>query len=218
MPKINFTGPAGRIEGQYKISAKKNPPIALVLHPHPQQGGTMNNKITYYMYKMFAQRGFTTLRFNFRGVGKSEGEFDGGDGELADAAAAMDWLQDMNPDAPAVMCAGFSFGAWIAMRLLMRRPEIDHYISISPPANKYEFDFLAPCPVPGLIVQGDQDEIVPEEAAYSVVELIRDQEKPVIYKIIEGADHFYHSHLDQLIETCGNYVDERMEELLGTQY
>lgn len=85
----------------------------------------MNNKITYYMFQTFAERGFSTLRFNFRGVGRSQGVHDRGEGELAaDAAAALDWMQELNPNAPYVWVAGFSFGAWIGMQLLMRRPEI----------------------------------------------------------------------------------------------
>src|SRR5688572_26958771 len=120
MPEIIINGPAGRIEGRYLPPKKANAPIALMLHPHPQHGGTMNNKIVYTLYNLFAQRGFATLRFNFRGVGRSQGVFDRGEGELSDAAAALDWLQTYNPDAGACWISGFSFGAWIGMQLLMR--------------------------------------------------------------------------------------------------
>ncbi len=154
MPEVVFTGPAGRIEGRYQPAKQKGAPIGIVLHPHPQFGGTMNNQIVYNLFYNFVNRGFATLRFNFRGVGRSQGSFDRGEGELADAASALDWLQSVNPNASGCWVAGYSFGAWIGMQLLMRRPEIDSFIAVTPPANQYDFTFLAPCPSSGLIIQG----------------------------------------------------------------
>ena len=99
MPEVIFTGPAGRIEGRYQPAKQHGAPIAIVLHPHPQFGGTMNNQIVYNLFYTFVKRGFSVLRFNFRGVGRSQGAFDHGQGELSDAAAALDWAQAVNPDA-----------------------------------------------------------------------------------------------------------------------
>ncbi len=161
MPEVIFTGPAGRIEGRYHPARQKNAPIGIVLHPHPQFGGTMNHQIVYQIYYAFVHRGFSALRFNFRGVGRSQGGFDHGIGELSDAASALDWAQTINPEARSCWIAGFSFGAWIGMQLLMRRPEIEGFISIAPPANLYDFSFLAPCPSSGLIIHGDKDAVVP---------------------------------------------------------
>src|SRR3972149_4624101 len=96
MPDVIFAGPDGRLEGRYQHGVGVNPPIALVLHPHPLYGGTMNNKVVYGIYHVFARLGFSTMRFNFRGVGRSQGTFDNGHGELADAAAALDWAQAAN--------------------------------------------------------------------------------------------------------------------------
>ena len=90
MPEVIFNGPEGRLEGRYQPGKEPNAPIAIVLHPHPQFGGTMNNQIVYNLFYMFAQRGFAVLRFNSRGVGRSQGMFDHGIGELSDAAAALD--------------------------------------------------------------------------------------------------------------------------------
>src|SRR6056297_3215722 len=101
MPEVIFAGPAGRLEGRYQPAKKKNAPIAIVLHPHPQFGGTMNNQIVYNLFYDFVDRGFSVLRFNSRGVGRSQGALDHGAGELSDAAAALDWAQTMNPDARA---------------------------------------------------------------------------------------------------------------------
>jgi len=146
MPEVIFPGPAGRIEGRYHPSKRKGAPIAVILHPHPQFGGTMNNQIAYNLYYTYVKRGFSVLRFNFRGVGRSQGSFDHGVGELSDAAAALDWVQSINPEARTCWIAGISFGAWIGMQLLMRRPEIEGFISIAAMANRYDFSFLAPCP------------------------------------------------------------------------
>ncbi len=93
----------------------------------------MNNKVVYAMYNAFAKRDFATVRFNFRGVGRSQGSYDRGEGELADAASALDWLQSFNPNCRAVWVAGFSFGSWIGMQLLMRRQSTASSRSPRPP-------------------------------------------------------------------------------------
>ena len=175
MPEVIFTGPAGRLEGRYHPAKQKNAPIAMVLHPHPQFHGTMNHQIIYQCYYAFAHRGFSVLRFNFRGVGRSQGSFDHGTGELSDAASALDWAQTINPEARACWVAGFSFGAWIGMQLLMRRPEVEGFISIAPPANLYDFSFLAPCPSSGLIVHGEKDAVVPPKDVNTLVEKLKTQ-------------------------------------------
>jgi len=110
MPEIIFNGPEGRLEGRYHPAKEPNAPIALILHPHPQFGGTMNNKVVYNLFHIFVRRGFAVLRFNFRGVGRSQGAFDDGIGELSDAASALDYLQSMNPNAANCWIAGFSMG------------------------------------------------------------------------------------------------------------
>src|SRR6185503_5191438 len=92
MPEVIFPGPEGRLEGRFHPGTRPRAPVALVLHSHPQAGGTMNNKIVQLLYQTFVKRGFATLRFNFRGVGKSQGVFDNGIGELSDAASALDWV------------------------------------------------------------------------------------------------------------------------------
>ena len=122
MPEVFFNGPAGRLEGRFHPAKQRGAPIAVVLHSHPQFGGTMNNQIVYNMYYAFAERGFNVLRFNFRGVGRSQGAFDHGQGEISDAASALDWAQSISPEARACWIAGVSFGSWIGMQLLMRRP------------------------------------------------------------------------------------------------
>jgi alpha/beta superfamily hydrolase len=202
MPEVIFNGPAGRIEGRYHPSKTKGAPIAIVLHPHPQFGGTMNNQIVYALYYGFVERGFSALRFNFRGVGRSQGLFDHGQGELSDAAAALDWAQAVNPEARACWIAGISFGAWIGMQLLMRRPEIEGFISIAAPANRFDFSFLAPCPSSGLF---------PIKDVMSVIEKVKTQKGIQIeHAMVEGANHFFENKVEDLMGVVGTYLDKRL--------
>ncbi len=158
MKKINseifIPGPSGRLEGKYFKNQKNKSPVAIVLQPHPQYGGTMNNRIIYETFNSFYKKGFSVIRINFRGVDKSDGVFDNGQGELSDAAAALDWIERENPGYSQCWVSGFSFGALICMQLIMRRPEVNNFIAISPQPNVYDFSFLSPCPTSGLMLYG----------------------------------------------------------------
>ena len=214
MPAVIFPGPEGRLEGRFSPAPRPRAPVAMILHPHPQGGGTMNDRITQALYKTFQRRGFATLRFNFRGVGRSQGTFDNGIGELSDAAAALDWVQSFHPEAQTTWIAGFSFGAWIGMQLLMRRPEIRGFISVAPPANMYDFSFLAPCPSSGIIVQGAADEVVSAGAVQKLVDKLKTQKGITIeQQIMEGANHFFEGKIDELTERCAEYLDRRRADI-----
>ena len=210
MPEIIFPGPDGRLEGRYHPQKERDAPIAIILHPHPQFGGTMNNKVVYNLHYAFHRLGFSVLRFNFRGVGRSQGEFDQGIGELSDAASALDYLQALNPNARACYVAGFSFGAWIGMQLLMRRPEIVGFVSIAPPANMYDFSFLAPCPSSGLIVNGDADRIAPPNDVEKLAAKLKTQRGITIdHVVVPGANHFFEHGMDAMISAVENYIRGR---------
>ena len=214
MPEVIFPGPEGRLEGRFSPGPRPRAPVAMILHSHPQAGGTMNNKIVQLLYKDFVRRGFATLRFNFRGVGKSQGTFDNGIGELSDAASALDWVQQIHPEAEQTWVAGVSFGAWIGMQLLMRRPEIRGFISIAPPANMYDFSFLAPCPSSGLIIHGDKDRVAPPQSVQKLVDKLKTQKGITIeQQIVEGANHFYEGKIEELTERCAVYLDRRRAEI-----
>ncbi|MGF1447118.1 MAG: alpha/beta hydrolase [Pikeienuella sp.] len=201
MPEVIFPGPDGRLEGRYHPSTTKNAPIALILHPHPQYGGNMNNRVTYALHYAFRDLGFTVMRFNFRGVGRSQGSFDQGQGELSDAASALDYLQLYNPNARGCWVAGFSFGAWIGMQLLMRRPEISGFISVAPPANMYDFSFLAPCPSSGLILNGEADRIVPMPDVESLVAKLQAQKGITItHTTVPEANHFFEKGMEEMVD------------------
>ncbi len=214
MPEVIFPGPDGRLEGRYHPQKAKDAPIAIVLHPHPQFGGTMNNKVVYNLHYTFYRMGFTVLRFNFRGVGRSQGEYDQGVGELSDAAAALDYLQHLNPNAKHCWVAGFSFGSWIGMQLLMRRPEISGFITVSPNANMYDFSFLAPCPSSGLIINGANDRVVPTVDVDALVEKLHEQKGITItHEMVEGAGHFFEDpHMETLTNSVDTYVRRRLTE------
>lgn len=211
MPEVIFAGPEGRLEGRFSPPPRPRAPVALILHPHPQGGGTMNNRIVQSLYQTFTKRGFATLRFNFRGVGKSQGTFDNGIGELSDAASALDWVQQVHPEASTTWVAGFSFGAWIGMQLLMRRPEIKGFISIAPPANMYDFTFLAPCPSSGIIIQGTGDEVVTHSSVQKLVDKLKTQRHITIDHVeIPGANHFFENEMDQMMGAVDSYLDKRL--------
>jgi alpha/beta superfamily hydrolase len=211
MAEVIFNGPDGRLEGRYHQSKKPDAPIAIVLHPHPLHGGNMNNRVVFIMFNNFVERGFSVLRFNFRGVGRSQGTFDNGVGELSDAAYAFDWMQQFNSNTPFCWIGGYSFGALISMQLMMRRPEIEGFVSISPPAGTEDFSFLAPCPSSGLIIHGDKDTHVPLDAVKKLAQKLDGQKNiSVNLSIVKGADHFYKDNMDNLSKEVASYLDNSL--------
>jgi alpha/beta superfamily hydrolase len=206
MPEVMFAGPDGRLEGRYH-HAGEGAPVALVMHPHPLHGGSMNNRVTYSMFEAFKRMGFSAFRFNFRGVGRSQGRFDGGIGEIGDAASALDWMLDNNPGHGDVWVAGYSFGAFVSMQLLMRRPGISGWAAIAPPAAQYDFGFLSPCPCGGLIVQGDWDTMVPEASVRKLVDKLNGQKGVKIdYRVMAGADHVFAEQSDDVAAALTDHV------------
>lgn len=211
MAEVIFNGPDGRLEGRYHQSKKPDAPIAIVLHPHPLHGGNMNNRVVFIMFNTFVERGFSVLRFNFRGVGRSQGAFDNGVGELSDAAYAFDWMQQFNSNSPFCWIGGYSFGALISMQLMMRRPEIEGFVSISPPAGTEDFSFLAPCPSSGLIIHGDTDAHIPLDAVKKLAQKLDGQKNiSVNLSIVKGADHFYKDNMDNLSKEVASYLDNSL--------
>lgn len=210
MPEIILTGNAGRIEGRYHHSKDLTAPLVIVLHPNPLQGGTMNNRVTVTLYKVFIENGFSAIRFNFRGVGRSEGSFDKGEGELTDTAAVLDWIQSVNNGRRQLWVAGFSFGALIGMQLLMRRPEIAGFVAVCPPANVYDFSFLAPCPVSGMIINGADDQFCPTANVSKLVDKLNSQKGISIdYRVIPSCNHSFVGHFDDIRRCVTEYLQKR---------
>jgi alpha/beta superfamily hydrolase len=168
--------------------------------------------VTHALFQRFQGLGFSTLRFNFRGVGRSQGRYDGGIGEISDAASALDFLQAVNPSAHSLWVAGYSFGAYVGMQLLMRRPEMGGFVSIAAPASHYDFGFLAPCPCNGLILHGEADELVPEGAVRKLVDKLNTQRGITIdYRTMPGAGHvFTPTEVEEVVNHAEDHVLSRM--------
>ena len=208
--EIFIPGPCGRIQAIYTKNKQQGSPIALILQPHPQYGGTMNNRIVYETYKNFHKNRFSVIRINFRGVEKSDGVFDDGQGELSDAAAALDWIEKENPDFSQCWVSGFSFGSRICMQIIMRRPEVNKFIAISPQPNVYDFTFLAPCPISGLVIYGKNDELVPEENILNLKKRLSLQKNiEVKFDPILNANHFYKGKEKELSTILDRYIKDK---------
>ena len=209
--EIFIPGPSGRIQAKYYKNNLPGSPIAIVLQPHPQYGGTMNNRIVYETFNCFYKNKFSVIRINFRGVEKSDGVFDNGQGELSDAAAALDWIEKENPGYNQCWVSGFSFGALICMQLIMRRPEVNKFIAISPQPNVYDFTFLAPCPFSGLIVYGKNDELVQIDSILNLKKRLNMQKNiNVKFDSIPNANHFFKYKEKELGNSIVEYIKDKV--------
>jgi len=186
--KITFAGPAGLLEGSLHLPDNRLIAIAVVAHPLPIMGGTMDNKIVTTLTRAFVELGYATLRFNFRGVGESAGSYDEGNGEMLDAMAAADYLRAEFPGLPLVT-AGFSFGGYVQARaaehlhpqqMVLIAPAVGRFAMPSVPANT-------------VLVHGDADEVV---ELHELLQWARPQQLSVI--VVAGAEHFFHGRLIQL--------------------
>ena len=211
MVEILFSNSSsGRIQGRLSAQSNENAPSVLLLPPHAQYGCTMDNKVTSTMSKAFFDCGYTVLCINYRGVGKSTPGPSGGvsaEGELHDAATALDWIEHQYPVSKHYLIGGCGFGAWTGMQLLMRRPEIESFVSVSTPTQSYDFSFLSPCPVPGIFVHGSHDEISPLSSLNALMNKMRIHKNvKVEHRVVENASHFFDNHLDDLHKTLCQYI------------
>ena len=154
--KLWIEGPQGRLEAALRVSTNPKA-LAVVGHPHPLHGGTMHNPVIFHSDRELHRTGMTTLRFNFRGVGSSEGAHDEGNGEVGDVAAAVAWLRGLGPDLP-LLYVGFSFGSWCGIRHAIDDATVDGVVAIGLPVDKYPFDELARLKRPFAVVQAEHDE------------------------------------------------------------
>lgn len=205
--KIFIPGPAGQIEAVLQLPDGPAPPtaIAVVCHPHSLHGGSLRNKVVHILADTFTGLGLPTLRFNFRGVGRSDGMFNQGEGEQADLAAVVDWLRGRYPGVP-LWLAGFSFGAYVAWRA-HRQVDAARLLLVAPPVGMFDFGPPDPVPVPWLVVLGSADEIVDPGA---VRDWIGRQPNPPVFLELEGASHFFHGRLNELKDVVrGQWGKER---------
>lgn len=197
-----ITGPAGRIEAILKEPAGEITRAAVVCHPHPLFGGTMHNKVVYRIAKAFFDSGFAALRFNFRGVGRSEGAHDAGRGEQDDLRSAIQFIEEKYPGAE-IWLAGFSFGAAVLLRAGCPNPFVRAIVAVGTPVSKYDFASEVICDKPRLFVQGEQDEF---GSVADLEKLIAALGGSVQMKVIEGADHFFEGHLDELARVVSEFI------------
>jgi hypothetical protein len=199
--EIFLRGPAGRLEALLKRHPGARA-AALVCHPHPQHGGTMYNKVAYRAGRALSAAGLTVLRFNFRGVGASEGRWDEGRGEREDVAAMLDHAAR---DHDNLVVAGFSFGAWVGLDVGARDPRVSRLVGIGLPVNVYDFGFLRAVGKPTLLVHGDRD-------TWGDVDRVRalaaDAGPRARLEVLAGADHFFEMHLDALMTAVTAFARE----------
>lgn len=206
--QFSIEGPAGSLECLLEAPADTvTRGAAVVCHPHPVHGGTLQNKVAHTLARGFLNSGFHALRFNFRGVGKSEGSFDDGEGEVGDVLAAVDWLRRSSPGVP-LWLSGFSFGAAMAVKAAIRQPPAG-LISVAPAVARFADNLDAQPQCPWLIVQGDEDELVDIDATLEWVNSL--QPGPEV-AVIAGAEHFFHGKLVQLRDTVEAFVASTAEK------
>ena len=211
MPTItDLKGPAGRLEALLDLPASDPPRAAVVFaHPHPQFGGTMHTKAVYQGTKGLTRIGCAVLRFNFRGVGASEGTFDRGEGEKEDFSAALDYMAAQYPKTK-LWTAGFSFGSWVALEVGAVDPRVSVLIGIAPPiatsvsGQEYDFSNTLSSDKPKFFVQGEADEVCPIEGMWHFYGQLKEPKELVV---IDGADHLFDGKTQE--------VGEALEDLLG---
>jgi hypothetical protein len=194
---VDFPGPAGRIEGLWS-DPETGLPAAVIVHPHPAHGGSMHSKVVHTVYRVLDRAGHPTLRFNFRGVGRSEGAYSGWNEEIGDMAAAAAFARARTGRVKLVG-AGFSFGAWIGLQWALADSSVARFIALGLPANNHSFEFLDRLPWPLAIVQGERDQYGSPAA---LQELTRKWEGfgAVTLKFVKGADHFFTGKLAELAQ------------------
>ena len=203
--RLFLPGPAGRLEALLEFDATVSPAAAAIIcHPHPLFGGTMHNRVAYRAAKAALQAGLPALRFNFRGVEKSEGESSDGIGEREDARAALDFLAGRLPGIPIVMM-GFSFGAWIGLTVGAADPRVRALVGLGLPTGSTDWTCLRSATKPLLIVQGTGDIFGPRaeiEALFSTLP------EPKRLHWVEGADHFLGTKLDEVQIVVRSFLQE----------
>ncbi len=212
--EVVLQGPAGRLEASLWVSEanESSGPVrlaGLVCHPHPLYGGTMHNKVVFQVARTLHALGLPVLRFNFRGVGLSQGKHDGGRGEQDDVRAALRYLSGQFPQSRVVL-AGFSFGAWVGLRVGCEESCVVDLIGVGLPADNSDLSYLKYCTKPKLFVQGTAD---PYGARANVEALYAQMPEPRALVFVEGADHFFTGRLDAVDAAIRQWLPQRHPEL-----
>lgn len=209
-PKGNLMIPAavGQLEAILKEPDGEIRGVALVCHPHPLGGGTMHNKVVYRAAAGLLDAGLVTLRFNFRGVGNSDGEHDDGDGEKTDVRDALNYLTENYPNSE-ITLAGFSFGSRVGTEVAIDDNRIARIISIGTAVDKYDFSYMKHCRKPILFVHGDEDEFGSIENLNVLVSMVAENADTKLI-VFNNCGHFFDNHLNQLKDAIHDWVLEKM--------
>jgi len=206
---IDLHSSAGRLEALYR-DLQDPAAVAVVCHPHPLGGGTLHNKVVFRAARGLENANVATLRFNFRGVGASQGGHEEGEGEQADVIAAIDWMLKKHPGKKLIV-GGFSFGSWVATRVGCETPEVTALFLIGTPVNKYDFGYLRHCEKPMLFLHGTQDEHGDPNKVEQLIQQIRNAESVMV----TGADHFFTKQIEAVEETMRGWAEELIETQLA---
>ncbi|KFN48744.1 alpha/beta hydrolase [Arenimonas composti] len=200
---LYLAGPAGRLELMVDLPepGTERAGVAVICHPNPPDGGTLHNKVVTMTGRALNELGLAVVRFNFRGVGQSEGSFDQGRGEVLDLLAVTDWVRRQRPD-DQLWLAGFSFGSWVALQGARQVP-VKQMISIAPPVGLRAFDGVLPPPCPWLVVMGEADDIVDPQKVYDWIDSL--PQKPALVRMPDTG-HFFHRRLMDLRGAIKNGV------------
>ncbi|MBN4080451.1 alpha/beta fold hydrolase [Beggiatoa alba] len=201
MPSTLIKGPAGNLEilVEEPETLLDSTPVAIICHPHPLYGGTMQNKVVHTLARSCLELGMSAIRFNFRGVGKSAGHFEHGLGEQQDCIAVATWVRKQYPNRP-VWLAGFSFGSFVAYQAFADI-EVARLLLVAPPVGLFQFQQTQALSLPWCVIQGKQDEITPPD---SVEAWVKSQTNPPEFFYLEGVSHFFHGKLNLLSEIVKN--------------
>ena len=196
-------GPAGVLETvvEHPEPEGARRGVAVICHPHPLHEGTMHNKVVTMVGRSLRELGLSTVRFTFRGVGESTGEYDDGRGETLDLLAVAEWVMRTCPG-DALWLGGFSFGSYVAL-LGARHLPVKQMISIAPPAGRWDFSAAIAPACPWLVVQGEDDEVVEPQAVYDWIDAM--DEKPTLVRMPETG-HFFHRRMMDLRGVVKNAV------------
>jgi hypothetical protein len=200
--KIKFLSDGHELEGRLEKSALQKGVV--ITHPHPLYGGNMDNNVVDAIGRVYRQNGYTSLRFNFRGVGNSQGSHDNGIGEQADVLAAVSYLADLGIEQ--IDLAGYSFGAWINALSSINEPRSANMIMISPPVAFIDFGTISDLGSLRLIVTGSLDDIAPPDL---IEKCYGGWNSEAQFEVINGADHFYMGYIDRLEAILAGYLEGR---------
>ncbi len=206
MPDVLLAGPSGKLEVRY-YQPSRTSPIAFICPGLPQMGGHMNQHLLYSIYHDLLTKGYTVVRFNFRGVGNSTGTFEGGEEEQLDASHVLDYITNKSPGSPGTLIVGHSFGAWVGMQLMARRPDVTAFVSLAPPKN-FDYSFLTSDYIraKGLFISGGRDGVVSPADVQHLSNQCNHELPLTRHVVIDEANHNFDLNITEVVREISGFV------------